>query len=126
MEALEVFHAHVHAGYSFELSASPLLRRILSTRGSPDATTSTSDALSVFMFLASGDRAFQRTSLSMLRVLHEEGRVEDMWRVYKALVSTGNVARLDTEAHLNRLLVALLSKSRWAASWLWLEAGLAW
>ena len=109
VEALGEFHSHVHSGFSFDLSASPLLRKLLY---STDPVLTTSDALSVFMFLASRDKAFQVTSRRMLQRLHAEGRVDDMFRVYTALVSTGNVSRLATEQHLNRLLVALLSKDR--------------
>jgi hypothetical protein len=110
VEALSEFHGHVHEGFSFELSASPLLRKLLEVH---DSVISTSDALSVYMFLASRDEAFQLTSRHMLQRLHSEGRVDDMLRVYKALVSTGNVLRLSTDAHLNRLLVALVSKQRY-------------
>jgi hypothetical protein len=119
LQALEVFHAHVPQGFLFDLSSSPLLRLLLAVIGGPQAAIldpriSVTDALSVFMFLASQDKAFHLTTRRVLDLLHKCHRVDDMWAVYNAVASTGNKDRLSTDLHLNRLLVALLSEKRCA------------
>jgi hypothetical protein len=123
LKALDVFLEHVPLGYSFTQSAFALLRGVISLRTrlfatGTDAAASracTSSALSVFMFLASRDKAYSHASEVMLTALHEEGRVDDMWMVFRALVSTGNVSRISTFHHLNRVLVALLKANRCVA-----------
>ena len=109
-EGLRLFHEHVRDGFMFPRSAPVLLRLLLE---SPDqSVVPISDTLSMFMFLAVHDHELESSTVSlMLRRLHAQGRIDDMWTLFSSLSTTEHMKTL-TPVVLNQLIVALLKNNR--------------